>query len=316
MRVLIVHNPRSGLRDGSIFTFIRHISQSVDELVLRVLDDETSIADLLSDATAFDMVVIAGGDGTISAACYELRNTKVPVLPFPAGTGNLLAANLDMPIEPLAIANIAKANLTLEFDLGAIEFDVDDKHFTRGFVVAAGAGYDADIMATAANLKPTFGTNAYILAAVARSNPTYSKFKLRLDNETIQCEGIAVMLLNFSKISPDLAITHDNNAYDGLFEVAVLKPHSTVELLPALFAALLDRSGGFPTRGPAIDTYLSSTIEISSDPPLMIQFDGETPGAATPIRARILPKAIRLVVPERLYSEYAAKARLQLTDGC
>jgi diacylglycerol kinase family enzyme len=117
----------------------------------------------------------------------------------------------------------------------------------------------------------------------------------------IESEGIAVLLLNFAKIGPGISITHDNNARDGLLEVTVLKPHSAVELLPALIAAMLDRDGGFPGRSDAVETYLSASVRITADPPLWMQYDGETPESLTPLTAHILPGAARLVVTEQLY---------------
>ena len=55
---------------------------------------------MLEDAKDFDRVVAVGGDGTVSGVCYELRGSGVPMLPYPAGTTNLLALNLRLPSEP------------------------------------------------------------------------------------------------------------------------------------------------------------------------------------------------------------------------
>ena len=301
MRILIVNNLFSGLRDGTIYTFIRHCSQAGDEIVLRNIILGEPIANLLADATDFDLVVAAGGDGTISAICYALRYSSVPILPFPAGTGNLLVTNLDLPDEPFALARLARESYCLDFDLAEITFQHDGQTMTRGFAVAAGAGFDAELMKAAEGLKASFGPAAYFLAALSRPNPVYSRFTLDFGDRVVQSDGIAVMLLNFAKIGPGLSIIPDNDARDGLLEVTVLKPHSTVELLPPLLAALLDRNGRFASRGDAIETHLVSSVEITSDPPLLMQYDGETPGAYTPCRAISLPAAARLVVTEQTY---------------
>ncbi|MDR0350459.1 MAG: NAD(+)/NADH kinase [Coriobacteriales bacterium] len=303
MKVLIVNNLQSGLRDGSIFEFVRKFSRDSDELIIRNTDGGTPIESLLDGADSCDLVIAAGGDGSIAAVCYALRYTGIPILPFPAGTGNLMVTNLDQPEEPYALVEMAHSLRTLDFDLGEIDFEGDGNRgpTTRGFAVIAGAGYDATIMENAERLKELLGPGAYIAAAVANPAPTTARFNIQLDEQSVECEGIAALVLNFSKIYPDISITHANDARDGLLEVAVLKPHNAVELLPAFFAAFLDRSGGFPHRADAIQTFRAKSVRIDSTPPLILQYDGEIPGCRTPFSARVLPGATRLIVTEQEY---------------
>ncbi|MCL2137007.1 MAG: NAD(+)/NADH kinase [Coriobacteriia bacterium] len=304
MRILVIYNPRSGLQDGTIFTFIRHFAKADDEVVLRVLGADKPIAEYLEDASGFDLVVSAGGDGTVSTICYALSYSKIPILPFPSGTGNLLFTNLDLPDEPVALAALAHEPYILDFDMGEVSFISEGNPVTKGFAVAAGAGFDASIMKAAEGLKSSFGSAAYVLAALSHANPVFSKFTIELDDQTVTSEGIAVLLLNFAKIHTDISITQSNNALDGMLEVTILKSHNAVELLPVLLSALFDRSASFTRQSNIIETHLSKSARISADPPLQIQYDGETPDVLTPIEARILPMAIRLVVPERTYRRF------------
>jgi diacylglycerol kinase family enzyme len=301
MKVLIINNLRSGLQDGSIFEFMRKLAQDGDELVLRNTDGHTEIEPLLADTGDCDFVVASGGDGTISAVCYALRSTGIPILPFPAGTGNLLVTNLDQPEEPYALVEMLREGLFLDFDMGELTFEKDGVTVQKGFSVIAGAGYDATIMKSAERLKEAFGPGAYIAAALNNPTPTSAAFTLRLDDRVVETEGIAVLILNFAKIYPDVSITHDNDARDGLLEVAVLKPQNAVELLPAFFAAFLDRAGGFPYRTDAIELFKTKSLLIEADPALYLQYDGETPDTVTPLGAQVLPKATRLIVTKREY---------------
>jgi diacylglycerol kinase family enzyme len=190
---------------------------------------------------------------------------------------------------------------SLDFDMGELTFEKDGIVATRGFSVIAGAGYDATIMKHAEKLKEAFGPGAYVAAALTNPMPKQAHFTLHLDEEIIEADGIAVLLLNFAKIYPDISITHNNDARDGLLEIAVLKPQNTVELLPALFAAYLDRSGGFPHRAGAIEMFKAKSIRIESDPILDLQYDGETPECSTPLSARVLVGATRLIVTKKEY---------------
>ena len=66
MRCLIVHNPRSGFGSDAVFAFERELVHAGDECVLRVLGEECDNEQVLADAESFDVVVVSGGDGTIS----------------------------------------------------------------------------------------------------------------------------------------------------------------------------------------------------------------------------------------------------------
>jgi len=115
----------------------------------------------------------------------------------------------------------------------------------------------------------------------------------------VEIDGIAVLIMNFARIYSDIPITHDNDARDGLLDIAVLKSHNTVELLPAFMSAFLDRSGKFPCRTDAIESYKARRVRVESDPPLPIQHDGEARGCTTPLEARVLPGAVRLFVSRK-----------------
>ncbi len=299
MRLLVINNKTSGLGDNAIYDFLRVIGGEGDELVIRNLSKDASISRLTYDAESFDIVVVSGGDGTIASVCYELRYREVPVVPFPAGTGNLLSMNLSSPEEPRAIADMVKKRNIEYYDLGELSYTTDGGvPKTNGFAIMAGAGYDAMIMDTASDLKSMLGQRAYYVSALLTEKPTKAKISLTVDGKRHNTSGIGVMLVNFAKIAPDISVTHVNDAQDGLIEVVVLKPGHRMGLLPVLFAAFLDRRGQFPTRTAALEVYAGREIEISTNPPLPIQYDGEMADAHTPLRAKALPGSLKAIVDD------------------
>ena len=299
MKLLVINNLASGFRDGAIYDYLRMISSDGDETCIRHTDGTTEIASLLTDARDFDVVVAAGGDGTITAIAYELAYSGIPILPFPAGTGNLLATNLRSPLEPHALAAMTQSMRTLDFDLGEIEAN-GEKH---GFCIMAGAGYDATIMHDARPTKKTLGAIAYFQAAIANAMPQKSKIHLVIDGETIESEGLGVLLINFSRIQFDIPITHGADARDGEFQVAILKAENAFGLIPVLIAGILDRDGVHPDRTESLEIHHGRDIEAYADPPFQIQYDGELPEVTTPFKARMLDGAIRLIVSEETYDE-------------
>lgn len=303
MKLLVINNLASGFGEGSVYDFIRSFARDGDEVCVRSTDGTTDVRDLLGDAEAFDAVVASGGDGTVATVSYRLANTGVPILPFPAGTANLLAANLASPMEPHALAKLVREERTLDFDLGEIE--VDGHRF--GFGIMAGAGYDAAIMHGAAPAKRLLGPMAYFSAALANPLPQTSRFKLDLDGEHVESEGLGILLVNFSKIQFDITVTHDNEPRDGVFDVVVLKAQNAFELIPALLAGLLDRGGDFPDRTGSLEIHRAREVRVEADPPMEVQYDGEATRLMTPFSARILPRAARFFVSEEGYDLFAVE---------
>ena len=303
MKLLVINNLASGFGEGSVYDFIRSFARDGDEVCVRSTDGTTDVRDLLGDAEEFDAVVASGGDGTVATVSYRLANTGVPILPFPAGTANLLAANLASPMEPHALAKLVREERTLDFDLGEIE--VDGQRF--GFGIMAGAGYDAAIMHGAAPAKRLLGPMAYFSAALANPLPQTSKFKLDLDGEHVESEGLGILLVNFSKIQFDITVTHENEPRDGVFDVVVLKAQNAFELIPALLAGLLDRGGDFPERPGSLEIHRAREVRVEADPPMEVQYDGEATNLTTPFTAHIMRRAARFFVSEEGWSLFAEK---------
>ena len=121
MRTLVIVNTRSGGGDASLYDYLRSLAPTSAEVALRYFDGTRTLDELLADARGFDRVVAVGGDGTVSAVCYALRDTGIPILAYPAGTANLLALNLGVHLEPRVLAETTVSGVPVQFDLGEIE---------------------------------------------------------------------------------------------------------------------------------------------------------------------------------------------------
>lgn len=301
MRVLAIVNLNAGQADAGLYQFLRAIGRTGAEITLRFVSGGTTLRDLTRDAEDYDRVVAVGGDGTVSGVCYELRGRGVPIVAYPAGTANLLALNLGMPIDPAELARLTLVGPTIDADLGEIEIGDpgDPRRTLSGFTIAAGAGFDAKIMEGAQELKPSIGVAAYLVGVMQNLAPTVARFTLTIDGETIETEGMAVLLVNFARLPFDLSITHRSDPGDGVFEVVVVRSKNVAELIPAVWAAIIDRTtGSHPGRSGSLEIHSGSEIVIEADPPLPMQSDGEVLQTTTPFCVRVLPGAARLVVPE------------------
>lgn len=295
----MINNVRSGFGDSGIYEFVRELGLRRAEVTMRFLNQGADIQHLLRDANQYARVVAAGGDGTVSTIAYALHGTGIPVLAYPAGTGNLMARNLNLPIDPIELAITTIAGRTVTIDLGELDLPARAGFKPRrtGFMIAAGAGFDAKVMAAAEGLKGTLGEGAYIIGAMQNLAPTLSKFTLTLDGVDVRTEGIAVLLMNLARIQFDLVVAHGADAQDGMLEVVVVKTPSPAGLLPAIWAALLDRLRDHPAR-PGLEIHTASRVEVRADPPLPVEYDGEVLAATTPFSARVLPRSATFIVSD------------------
>lgn len=295
MRILTIVNPRSGLGDAGLYEYIRELGSNGAEITLRFVAARETWATLLADASTFDRIVAVGGDGTVSGVAYATAGSGIPLVPYPAGTANLFALNMKLPVDPIELARLTVGGNVIDVDIGELTFGSAER---RGFLVAAGAGFDATIMEAADRLKPTLGPIAYVVGALQNLTPAVAQFTLTIDGEKITSEGIAALVMNVSRIHFDLALTHTSDPSDGTFEVVIVRTRHVPGLIPTVWEAFLDRFVQEPDEVAGLEVHAGRDIVIEAEPALALQYDGEVVAASTPLAARVLPAACRVVVAD------------------
>ena len=297
MRVLIVHNPRSGPRSDELYAFIRALGKAGDEVVLRFLGDDLDAADAVADARSFDRVVVSGGDGTISSLLYQLRDTHVPILVFPSGTANLFFNNIGNASEPAVLAETCRTGRTVTTDMGELEWEEESGEIKRhGFINIAGTGFDADIMSGAEESKAEMGQVAYFISAFNNLTPEVAHFTIECDDGVHERDGIGCMVGNTAVIQNGVNLFPDCSMTDGLIDVAVIETKATLELAPTAFAVVIDREGKTLGR-PQFAIYQTREVKITSTPSLNMEYDGEVIKSNTGVfSARALPRCLDLIV--------------------
>lgn len=305
MRCLIVHNKHSGFGSDAVFAFERELVRSGDECLLRVVGESFVAAQAVADAEAFDVVVLSGGDGTVSSLLWELRDRAVPTCVFPSGTANLLFSNIGNSPEPAALARACRFCHTASCDLGEISWEGPEARGSRGFSLMAGGGFDAELMRSAAPNKRTMGEAAYFFAALADPVPPVVHYALDVDGRHIERDGIACLVANNATIQGDIEVVPGCVMDDGLLDVIVLETTDAVQLVRPLLAGLFDHKG----RGgrPRIESFKARHVRVSASAPIPMQVDGEVVASAVRSwEARALPDAARLIVDG--LSRYGSRA--------
>ena len=307
VRSLIVHNDKSGFGSDGIFEFERFLVRTGEECVLRMLPEKGSFEEAVRDAEDFDLVVISGGDGTVSSVLYALKGRDVPVCVFPTGTANLFFANLGNAMEPRALAHACHQGVTVSTDLGHMSWtNQADAHRDCGFALMAGMGFDAQLMKAALPNKRNMGEAAYFAAALANLHPDVTTFSIECDGRTFDRRGISCIVANNAMMQGDIQIVSGSRMDDGVLDLIVLETTEAAGLLETIFIGLLDKSGKNLGR-PHLEHFTGRHISVHSAIPMPLQIDGEVTNDTTSgFDVEVLPGANRLIVDKT--SPYAPKS--------
>ena len=242
-------------------------------------------------AGGVECVIAHGGDGTAMDVAAALVGTGVPLGLLPAGTGNLLAGNLGIGRSWRSASDVILGGAARTVDLGRLVTATA----SRVFAVAAGAGFDAELMrSTEARHKKLFGMGAYVARAVHLAT-TITRAAVRVVADDYVHEGGAALVLvaNCGELIPGLLPIHSRVLPDdGVFDVAILDAASIPGAARIVWWMFLRR----PHFVPGITFLRASRVTLSSQPPLPVQADGEAAGE-TPLTVEVLPLALRVLAP-------------------
>lgn len=291
-RYLLLYNPKSGQAErAGLQEFIQRV-RSFGHFLDEINIHSAPLNTLLANAEQYDAVIAAGGDGTVGSVAAELRYRKVPLLPYPAGTANLIAQNLNLPSQPELLAHILLKGHVLDIDMVAMRIDGHEVYYS----LIAGAGLDAQIIQDSLPLKSSWGAGAYWIAAFGRLHTPVVPVTLTLDGRTVRTKGISIMVANFGMTNFRLPYTKGISPLDGLLTVLVYKGTTPLGLLPVLLDAIMVRLGlGEPIFEDALEVHHAREVTVETGRPLPVQHDGEPWEGFTPFSAKILPSAIQMI---------------------
>jgi diacylglycerol kinase family enzyme len=235
-----------------------------------------------------DLVLVCGGDGTVAACAGALAGTDVALALVPVGTGNLLARNLDLPLE-------IEPALDVAFGPGRRQLDVLEAG-DRRFVVMAGLGFDAALIRdTDDDSKSKAGWPAYLAGAAraVRGTP-HVQFTISVDGAAaVRRRALGVLVGNVGQVQGGLRLLPDAQPDDGVIDVGVLMPRTWRDW-PVLVLRILR---GRPDGGRQAEILRGRHVEISVDQMVPTQYDGEYAGEAAQLSVRALSRAITVCVP-------------------
>lgn len=263
-----------------------------------------------------DLVIAAGGDGTVRSVAAGLRGTGVPLGLVPIGTGNLFARNLRIPVNDqadavvLAFAGIDRAVDVIVADVTRADGSVE----THASLVMAGIGIDATMIAnTNPELKRRVGWLAYVDAGL-RAIPASKPFRVvhRIDAGRLHRSKVSsILVANLGYLPGNIELIPDAEIDDGRLDVVVLQPRNAIGWLfiwrkvtwenRVLRKSVIGRQYLGLTRRDRRQEILYSRgrvvdVEIEAAPE-ELEIDGDEFGTVVSARFRVDPASLIVRVP-------------------
>jgi YegS/Rv2252/BmrU family lipid kinase len=239
-----------------------------------------------------DIVGVHGGDGSVMEVASALRGTPTPLAIFPGGTANVMSVELGIPSTDLeaSIDFIARDNYTTRrIDMGMVN--------DRLFLLRIGIGLEADMMKSAdQEIKNRFGILAYAFSALSEMrNLTSTLYRVRVDGELHEVEGISCMIANSGNVAiGGLTLSKKIDISDGALDVVIFRRADLAAMITVSAAVVSPTTEA--TDSPQLEHYQGREIVVEADPPQTISIDGEVIEPTT-LTASILPGAVNVVVP-------------------
>lgn len=244
-------------------------------------------------------VLAYGGDGTVRSVASRLAGTGVPLGLLPTGTGNLLARNLGVPVNDLDTAlTVALAGADRKVDVGRVTFALPDDDASprrEVFLVMAGLGFDAEVMASVEpRLKKRVGWMAYVVAGARLLRGPQTKITIEMDGEPIVHRRVrSVIVGNCGELTAGVQLLPDARPDDGWLDVVTVAPQGIVGWA-AVVAAVLSGS----RRGhPLVERFRCRQVDIRAEKPLPAQVDGDPYGTAQTMSVGLEPLGLVVRVP-------------------
>lgn len=273
-------------------------------------------------AAGASVVVAAGGDGTVREVASALAGTTVPMALLPLGTGNLLARNLDLPLDSMdALVHTALGGSDYPLDLGWLRPEpvtpgrsesaataaaghdapsdpaasegtsdrdvpeqVDGDHI---FLVMAGIGFDAQMVAGADDqLKARMGWLAYFFAGVRHLHGHKTRLRMQVgEGEVRRLKVRSLLFANCGRLPGGIVLLPDAQLDDGWLDVAALDTRGGLIGWASLFGKVMLQGVGIRRSPPApssIRFWRGRRVRVVCDQPEPVQVDGDL---IAPVRA-------------------------------
>lgn len=262
-RFLIVHNPVAGRnRIGLVREVVQRLEQAGATAHLHFLKDNAGDSSLPGQLDTYDALVASGGDGTARSMVSSLSGSSLPFGLIPAGTGNVLAEELQLPRTAGAIAEMLLHGPVIDLSTASVN--------GAPCLLMLGAGFDGEIIARLPiELKRRIGKSAFgwpILRALAQKPRS---FDVTIDGK--ECAASWLVVANAARYGGRFLLSPRTTVLSPGFNVVISRATNRRERLLEVVRLVTKRLEGAST----IEMMPAHTIHIANAENLAVQVDGE-----------------------------------------
>lgn len=237
------------------------------------------------------MIIVSGGDGTISAAAEAVVGTSIPLGVISRGTANAFASALTLPNTIEAACETILQGRPKVVDAALCN--------GKPMVLLAGIGFEAEMVEKAdRDTKNRFGMLAYIMAGVKQLRE-FESFEARIETQekVITLTAGAVTIAN---AAPPTSVLAQGPAGiicdDGLLDLTVVAPASAAGAIASAYHLLQTALRGDAAERDDIGYLRARRIKVTTEPPQKVVLDGEIIGM-TPIDVECIPGGLTILMP-------------------
>lgn len=238
------------------------------------------------------LVVVCGGDGTVSACADALAGSGVPMAVVPIGTGNLVAGNLGIPKDLADAVAVAVGGVDRAVDVGRLGGGQPDGGVMVGM---AGVGLDAAMVGDApTGLKRRLGWPAYLVSLARHLADRGFSAEIEVDGRRTQHRHVRTVVIgNVGALHGGLSLFPEAQPDDGVLDVAILAPRTVPGWLSVAVRLLRGRE-----RPPVVERRRGRHIVVTGRHPLRREADGEPLEDGCVLDVTVAPGALLVRVAE------------------
>jgi YegS/Rv2252/BmrU family lipid kinase len=297
-RVLVVVNPNASRAEAALPGLSAWFGENCRARIVVTRSKSERVRALETHGKAVDLIVIGGGDGTISTAVSQLLKLERPFAVIPLGTANDFARTLGLPSDPLEAAKIALGGRQHRIDVGL----VNDKPYLN--VASVGVASKVTELQSK-ELKRRWRVVAYAIGLMKAAR-NLQPFFVRLDLDGSPAwSGLVyqVSVANGRFHGGGLIVADDAAIDDGKLDLYLIYPGRFWQLV----AALMHLRFGF-ARPDALKRLSAVNVALHAERPRSVDADGEL-ATDTPAKFELRPGALTVIVPSALPPDHRGLAR-------
>ena len=230
-----------------------------------------------------DVVVVAGGDGSVNEVACALIGSDTVLVILPFGSGNCLARHLGYPMKVREAIGVLNHGSSMAIDVGTVN--------GRPFFSLIGIGFDA-FVAKVFDREKARGFAAYTWSAI-KSLGVFKPFDFDIENDGQRHTGSAFMIniCNSNQYGYDVQIAPLADIQDGELDIVLLRNLPKWRAVLLVLQVLLNRHHNSRT----LQYMRGKEIAITSSRPAYLQIDGETFRKEKEFRIKVLPRALKVM---------------------